>query len=199
MCAISDTGRNADIASRVSIGRIAGSSAPLAVSRAPVTTTTSPPSPVAASRIAVCLVRSEKKGSRSPTWRSMRAVNSAPRASVRWNAMISPSPWMVSTACAFRSPSASRAREPSASMRCRARKGLSATTARKGSRAAAIGQPNHPSVPMTTAGTSTATKKGATVWAKKYSTSSTSCVAIATRSPVRRRTRYAGASRSSFS
>ena len=36
------------------------SSAPVPVRCAPVTTTTSPPSPVAASRIAVCLVRSEK-------------------------------------------------------------------------------------------------------------------------------------------
>ena len=96
---------------------------------------------------------------------------------------------MVSTACAFMSPNASRAREPSVSMRCRAKNGLSATSARNGIRASAISHPNHASVPMTTAGTSTATKNGATVWAKKYSTSSTSWVAIPTRSPVRRRTR----------
>ena len=83
MWAISDTGRNADIASRVSIGSIAGSSVPLPTRRAPVTTTTSPPRPVAASRIAVCRVRSEKNGIRSPVWRSMRETNSAARIPVR--------------------------------------------------------------------------------------------------------------------
>ena len=83
-------------------------------------------------------------------------------------------------------------------MRRRARKGLIATAARNGARASAMGQPNHARVPTTAAGTSTATRDGATVCAKKYSTSSTSCVAIPTRSPLRRRTRYAGASRSSL-
>ena len=39
---------------------------------------------------------------------------------------------------------------------------------------------------------------GAIVWAKKYSTVSTSCVASATRSPDRRRNKYAGASASSL-
>ena len=49
--------------------------------------------------------------------------------------------------------------------------------------------PNTRSVTNTAAGTRTATKAGATVWAKKYSTVSTSWVAIATKSPVRRRRR----------
>ena len=43
-----------------------------------------------------------------------------------------------------------------------------------------------------------ATNAGVIVWAKKYSISSTSCVAAPTRSPERRRVRYAGASASSF-
>ena len=41
----------------------------------------------------------------------------------------------------------------------------------------------------TLTGTSTATMAGAMVWAKKYSTVSTSWVASATRSPDRRRSR----------
>jgi hypothetical protein len=43
---------------------------------------------------------------------------------------------------------------------------------------------------------SMATKAGAIVWAKKYSTVSTSWVASASRSPERRSNRYAGASAS---
>ena len=60
---------------------------------------------------------------------------------------------------------------------------------RKGSKASAIQGLAQPSTTRTAAGTSTATKAGATVWAKKYSTISTSWVASAMRSPVRRRTR----------
>ena len=69
---------------------------------------------------------------------------------------------------------------------------------RIGASAAAIGQPNQKSTPNTLAGTSTATSPGAMVCAKKYSTSSTSFVAIATRSPERRRRSHAGASASIF-
>jgi hypothetical protein len=59
----------------------------------------------------------------------------------------------------------------------------------EGSKASAIQGLTSASRTNAAAGTSTATKAGATVWAKKYSTSSTSWVASAIRSPVRRRTR----------
>src|SRR5947208_1884546 len=57
----------------------------------------------------------------------------------------------------------------------------------------ASGQPTEPSTASTASGTSTATSAGVTVCAKKYSISSTSWVATPTRSPVRRRVRYARA------
>ena len=74
-------------------------------------------------------------------------------------------------------------------MRPRMKKGAAAVIARNGSSAAAMAQPSASSQASTTAGTITATKAGATVWAKKYSTFSTSWVAMAVRSPVRRRSR----------
>src|SRR3546814_3764559 len=74
----------------------------------------------------------------------------------------------------------------SRSTRPRIRKGLSPTAARNGASASAIHGLAEASTASTTAGTSTATKAGATVWAKKYSTSSISWVASVIRSPVRR-------------
>ncbi len=50
---ISETGKNADIARTLINGRIVRSIDPSATSPTPVTMTTRPPSPVAASRIAV--------------------------------------------------------------------------------------------------------------------------------------------------
>ncbi len=59
-------------------------------------------------------------------------------------------------------------------MRARPSTGVSAAQARNGSSAADSGQPKAASVTRTPTGTSTATKAGVIVWAKKYSISSTS-------------------------
>src|SRR5262249_19145264 len=82
-----------------------------------------------------------------------------------------------------RAPAASRAWLPSRSTRLRIRNGFRPRASRKGSSASASQPLAEASTTITTAGTSMATKAGATVWAKKYSTSSMSCVASAIRSP----------------
>ena len=73
-----------------------------------------------------------------------------------------------------------------------------AATKRNGSSTSASCHPKATNVINTAAGTAMATKLFATVCAKKYSIVSTSCVAIATRSPVLRRCKYPGARRSSL-
>src|SRR2546427_81715 len=83
-------------------------------------------------------------------------------------------------------------------MRARPSTGTSAVYKRKGTSTRTRAAPNAPRATRTAAGTSTATNAGVIVWAKKYSISSTSWVAAPTRSPDRRRVRYAGASASSF-
>ena len=68
----------------------------------------------------VCRARSRRNGRRSSQKLARldaRARRPAPPRA--WKATISPSPCTESTACAFRSPDASRAREPSRSMRAR--------------------------------------------------------------------------------
>ena len=75
------------------------------------------------------------------------------------------------------------------STRFRIRKGLRPTASRNGTSASASQPLAEASAMTTAAGTRMATNAGATVWAKKYSTSSMSCVASAIKSPVRRRVR----------
>ena len=115
-----------------------------------------------------------------------------------WYATISASPCTESIACAESSPAASLAFDPSRSTLFLIKKGLNPTTIKKGRSASVIQKLVALKMTTTTAGTRIDTKTGATVCAKKYSTSSTSCVAMPIKSPVLRRTRYAGASRSSF-
>ena len=159
---------------------------PFWTSEAPDTTTARPPRPVIVSKSEVWKVRSRKNGRRIVRYVPTFVSNSSPRRFSCWKATISVNPWTVSTACAFRSPKDSRVRDPNASRRLRARTGLRATRAKNGSKARAIGEPVTLSKIITNVGTNRATNAGATVWAKKYSTISTSWVAIPTMSPERR-------------
>ena len=91
-----------------------------------------------------------------------------------WNSTTSASPWMVSIAWAANSPAASLDLEPRSSTLLRIKKGLSPTKIKNGMKARATQGWVIVRKMTTTKGTSTETNAGATVWAKKYSTSSTS-------------------------
>ena len=91
-----------------------------------------------------------------------RLGGEAPRPARRacWKATISARPWTVSTTWAFSSPEASRAREPSRSMRAAPEHGLRAAYSEERQRARApAATPNAPSATSTAAGTRTATKR----------------------------------------
>ena len=89
------------------------------------------------------------------------------------------------------SPSRSRTSVANCPERAWAIRGLTATASRKGESTNASGQAITASTASTPAGTTTATKAGVMVWAKKYSTVSMSLPTILTRSPERRFTIYA--------
>ena len=138
ICAISDTGKNADIASIASNGRMPGSISPTFTRSAPVITTANPPNPVRISSMLCCQVNSLKKGNRKAICSSASLSKPSDLRSSCWKLTISFSPWTESMANAPNSPAASRAFEPNLSTFFLFRNGLTPTARRNGINAIAI-------------------------------------------------------------